>query len=339
MTVELVRYEAARYALQEAKTIDEVKEIRDRAVALAAYARQALDPDMINWATEIRVRAERKAGQMLHDMKASGQRDPGGRGRIGSRHEIQLKDLKITPQQSYKWQRLSDLDEEDFDRRVEDAKRTEMWIFDAFPGDRQKAKADRRAQHEKDLGDRIRALPLKQFGVILADPEWRFVPWNEETGSDRSAANHYATSALEDIKKRDVPSIAADDCVLALWATVPMLPQALEVMQAWGFEYRSHCVWLKPRAGTGYWFRNVHELLLIGVKGDVPCAAPGTQWDSAWDADPGEHAEYSAKPEEAYKLIETYFPNLPKIELNARIKRPGWEVWGAEAPVDLSEEG
>jgi N6-adenosine-specific RNA methylase IME4 len=143
---------------------------------------------------------------------------------------------------------------------------------------------------------------------------------------------------LETIKKRDVPSIAADDCVLALWSTSPMLPQALEVMEAWGFEYRSHCVWLKDRTGTGYWFRNTHELLLIGVKGDVPAPAPGTQWESAFEADAGAHSE---KPKEVYGLLSRYFPTLPKIELNARPNpdRPaGWDVWGAEAPVALDED-
>ena len=81
------------------------------------------------------------------------------------------------------------------------------------------------------------------------------------------------------IAARDVPSIAADDCVLFLWATSPMLPQALEVMKAWGFAYVSGAVWVKDRIGTGYWFRNRHELLLVGTRGNVPAPAMGTQWD------------------------------------------------------------
>jgi N6-adenosine-specific RNA methylase IME4 len=194
-------------------------------------------------------------------------------------------------------------------------------------------KQQRRAANEAALAKQIVGLPNKRFGVIYADPEWRFIPWSEETGMDRSASNHYATSVLEQIKSRDVPSISADDCVLFLWATVPMLPQALEVMAHWGFSYKSHSVWLKNIVGTGYWYRNAHELLLVGVKGKVPGPAPGTQWESAWDADAG--ALPNQKPEQAYEMIEEYFPNLPRIELNARAKREGWDVWGAEAPVDL----
>lgn len=330
MTVELIRYEAARYALAEAKTIDEVKEIRDRAIAIQAYAKQAMDPEMVNNAIEIRFRAERRGGEMLREMKAAGERQPGGRPAKRSADDTvkALRDLRITKEQSSRWQRLSELAEEEYQQRVKEAQQYALHA----PLHRTEDKQARRAQHEADLATKIRALPTKQYGLILADPEWKFVPWSEETGSDRSAANHYATSALEQIKKRDVPSIAADDCVLALWATVPLLPQALEVMDAWGFTYRSHCVWLKDRIATGYWFRNAHELLLIGVKGHPPAPAPGTQWESAFDAKVGEHSE---KPKEAYDMLEAYFPNLPKIELNARTKRDGWEVWGAEAPADL----
>ena len=181
---------------------------------------------------------------------------------------------------------------------------------------------------DKILDGRNREKACEKVGV-----EPRYVPYAGSTPlsyviNDRAAANHYATSRLDKIKERDVPSISADDCVLALWATVPMLEQALDVMRHWGFSYKSHCIWLKDKPGTGFWFRNVHELLLIGTRGAPPAPAPGTQFESAWDAPVGEHSE---KPELTYELLETNYPNLPKIELNARKQRPGWEVWGAEA--------
>jgi N6-adenosine-specific RNA methylase IME4 len=84
---------------------------------------------------------------------------------------------------------------------------------------------------------------------------------------DRSADNHYPTSETEAICARSVQDIAAVDCALFLWATVPMVEHAFRVMKAWGFEYKSHCIWKKDRIGTGYWFRNQHELLLVGIKG------------------------------------------------------------------------
>jgi hypothetical protein len=90
-----------------------------------------------------------------------------------------------------------------------------------------------RARREAELGAKQRALPNKRYGVILADPPWRFQPYSRETGLDRSADNHYPTSPLAEIKTLDVESIAAADCVLFLWATAPMLPHAIEVMEAW----------------------------------------------------------------------------------------------------------
>jgi N6-adenosine-specific RNA methylase IME4 len=192
-------------------------------------------------------------------------------------------------------------------------------------------KQERRAARERDLADKIRALPDKRYGVILADPPWRFEPYSRVTGMDRAAENHYPTSPLAEIKALDVESIAAADCVLFLWATAPMLPQAIEVMEAWGFAYKTCAVWSKDRIGTGYWFRNKHEILLVGTRGHVPAPAMGTQWPSLILAPVGRHSE---KPEAFSEMIESYFPTLPKIELHARgvVSRPGWDVWGLEAP-------
>jgi N6-adenosine-specific RNA methylase IME4 len=193
-------------------------------------------------------------------------------------------------------------------------------------------KRERRATREAELGERQRALPEKRNGVILADPPWRFEPYSRETGMDRAADSHYPTSPLEEIKALAVASIAAPDCVLFLWATVPMLPQALDVMRGWGFAYKSNFAWAKDRTGTGYWSRNQHELLLIGTRGRVPAPAPGTQASSLIQVPVREH---SRKPDEAYELIESYFPTLPKLELHARglVARPGWDAWGLEAPT------
>jgi N6-adenosine-specific RNA methylase IME4 len=100
-------------------------------------------------------------------------------------------------------------------------------------------------------------------------------------------------------------------------------------MAAWGFEYKSHFAWGKNRDGTGYWNRNTHELLLIGTRGNIPAPAPGTQFHSLIMQPVREH---SAKPERFLDIIEIYFPNLPKIELNRRgPPRAGWDAWGNEA--------
>ena len=169
--------------------------------------------------------------------------------------------------------------------------------------------------------------PKQKFGVIYADPAWKFVVWGgENTGTGMLigvADNHYPCLPIEAIKAIAPP--AADDAALFLWATVPMLPQALEVMAAWGFTYKSHCAWVKDRAGTGYIFRNRHELLLYGTRGNVP--APATaEFESVVFAARGKHSE---KPAICRTIIETLFPSLPKVEMFARGKAPpGWTLFG-----------
>jgi N6-adenosine-specific RNA methylase IME4 len=190
-------------------------------------------------------------------------------------------------------------------------------------------KADKRSRREEEMAEATKAASIalkdKRYGVIYADPPWRFEPYSRETGMDRAADNHYETEEVEAICTMTVP--AANDCVLFLWATAPMLPQALQVMKAWGFTYKSHVVWAKDHVGTGYWFRNKHELLLVGTKGSVPAPAPGSQYASVIEATVQEH---SKKPEAFAEIIEDIFPNVPALEMFARKKRLGWDVWGSE---------
>jgi ParB/RepB/Spo0J family partition protein len=190
-----------------------------------------------------------------------------------------------------------------------------------------------RDERERKLGAKQCAWPIKKYGVIVADPEWDDRIWDSPV--NRCAVNRYPVSDVETIKSRPVASIAADDAVLFLWSTNQHLDVAIDVLRSWGFEYASNYAWIKPSVGKGTWNRNRHEILLIGTRGNPPCPAFGTQWDSVIEAPrPGEH---SAKPEIFLEMIEEYFPTLPKIELNRRgPARPGWDAWGNEA--ELPEE-
>ena len=332
-SLNLVNYDAARTALAKAVRVDEVKDIRDKAAAMQAYAKQAKDRELIGYATEIRMRAERRAGQLLAEMAEKKERHTGKAGK-GSRvatptKQPKLADIGVTKSQSSRWQKLADKSEKDFEAVVETAKTKSVASTEKVSTTADKKAA--RTVREKELGKKQKSLPDQKFGVVLADPEWKFEVYSEETGMDRAAANHYPTSVTRIIEARNVPSIAAKDCVLFLWATVPMLVDALSVMKAWGFEYKSHFIWNKDRIGTGYWNRNRHELMLVGTRGNIPAPAMGTQLNSVIDAPVGRH---SAKPEAFYALIEKYFPTLPKIELNRRgPARAGWDAWGNEAEV------
>jgi N6-adenosine-specific RNA methylase IME4 len=169
-------------------------------------------------------------------------------------------------------------------------------------------------------------LPQDQkYPVILADPPWHFEVYNEDSGIERAAANHYPTMSLAEICELSIADLATPDAVVFLWTTAPHLHEAFEVLAAWGFQYVSNFVWVKDKFGLGYWVRNQHELVLIARRGDMPTPAPACRPPSVIQAPTREH---SRKPDEVYALIERMYPELPKIELFSRSPREGWAAWG-----------
>lgn len=190
-------------------------------------------------------------------------------------------------------------------------------------------KAEHRAQLVRQLAPRVRPLPAKKFSVIYADPPWRFEPRSRITGMNRAAENHYPTMTIDELHMLMVEGIAHADAALFLWATQPMLEEAIGLMRDWDFDYRSHLIWDKGKIGLGYWFRNRHELLLVGMRGHIKGPARGKQWPSLVYHPRGRH---SAKPEIFREMIDAYFPApLKKIELFARGKRrKDWTLWGNE---------
>jgi hypothetical protein len=195
----LVKYNAARRALDEACRVDEVKEIRDRWLALTIYAKQAKDSDLISKATDLKIRAERRVGEMLKAMGERGERaapsDTLARGNVARpRESPSLADLGFSKTQSSRWQKLADLNDDDFETRLAAAKREAVASVESPRAERIREKQERRAQLERELGAKLRALPDEKFGVILADPEWRFTVWGgAASGMLRIADNHYAT--------------------------------------------------------------------------------------------------------------------------------------------------
>ena len=167
-------------------------------------------------------------------------------------------------------------------------------------------------------------LPAGTFSVLYADP-----PWQYEFGasSDRAVERHYPTLTIEQIRALPVPTIAAPDAILFLWATSPKLAESLAVMEAWGFSYRSSMVWVKGGLGMGYYARINHEFLLIGRKGAHPAPQEGLRPGSVITQPKGRHSE---KPIRFYELIEQMYPEAQKVELFARQQRDGWTAWGNE---------
>lgn len=158
--------------------------------------------------------------------------------------------------------------------------------------------------------------------LILADPPWKY---DFAETSNRQIENQYPTATLDEIKNHKPET--ADDCVLFMWATAPKLKEALDVVDAWGFSYKTHAIWDKVKIGMGYWFRGQHELLLVATKGKV---APPMEDQRVSSIFTEARQGHSRKPECVYQWIEKSFPHLVKIEMYARKARNGWNSTGNE---------
>lgn len=166
------------------------------------------------------------------------------------------------------------------------------------------------------------ALPTGTFNIIYCDPPWQY---DFAETDNRKIENQYPTMTVEEICKIELPEIS-EDALLLMWATSPKLCEALKVIEAWGFNYRTHSVWDKEKIGMGYWFRGQHELLLVAVKGEF--SPPDVQFRNSSIYREARQA-HSSKPIFFYEWIEKAFEGN-KIELFARNKRIGWEAWGNE---------
>lgn len=177
---------------------------------------------------------------------------------------------------------------------------------------------------------------MDKYNILYADPGWKYD--NQKTGGSHKsgAAQKYTVMTVDEISRLPVPEIADKNSVLFLWATVPMLPEALQVMAAWGFRYKTKITWRKTgRLGLGYWYRGVIEELLFGVRGKVK--AFRCQLPNYVEAPAGPHSE---KPEVFREIIDTStaltMVDRRKIELFARHRVPGWDAWGNEVESDIA---
>jgi N6-adenosine-specific RNA methylase IME4 len=175
----------------------------------------------------------------------------------------------------------------------------------------------------------------RRFSTILADPPWQFVNRTGKIAPEHGRLTRYPTLKLAEIAALPVARIAAPTAHIYLWCPNALLPEGLAVMQAWGFAYKSNIVWHKVRKdggsdgrGVGFYFRNVTELMLFGVRGkNARTLAPGRRQVNLLATRKREH---SRKPDEQYAIIEACSPG-PFLELFARGARKGWATWGNQA--------
>lgn len=167
----------------------------------------------------------------------------------------------------------------------------------------------------------------KRYKALIADPPWDI---NQRGGNNnRGAERHYPLMPLERIKAMPVADLCEENAHLYLWCPNGLIPQALEVINAWGFTYRCSMVWIKPRLGLGNYIRTAHETLLFATRGRAPVKFHA---QPSWVFAPQQ--EHSHKPEEVHDVVERLSPG-PYLELFARRSRPGWDIWGNEVESDL----
>ena len=173
------------------------------------------------------------------------------------------------------------------------------------------------------------------FQTVLADPPWRFTNRTGKVAPEHRRLSRYETMSVDEICELPVQALVVEPAHLYLWVPNALLPDGLKVMQAWGFEYKSNIVWHKIRKdggsdgrGVGFYFRNVTEMILFGVRGkNARTLSPGRSQVNMIQSRKREH---SRKPDEQYDLIEDCSPG-PYLELFARGTRPGWTYWGNQA--------
>lgn len=346
----LIKYEAACRSLAAAHSVDEVKDIRDKAEAMRVYAIQAKNVDLEVMASEIRLRGERRLGELLIEAKAQGRF---GRGRPPKNNSqefgeysarIDLAELGVDHNLSSRSQKLGGITEQTFEAMVastreqirERGSRGTLATLAAEEKQQRRVKEAEEYAARTAVGCNVTDLAVlaasgARFSVIYADPPWEFRTYSGQ-GKDRSADRHYNTGGLDTIKTLPVASLAADNCALLMWAVMPELRGALEVIQAWGFEYKTvGFTWVKQNKsseglflGMGYWTRANAELCLLATKGSPERIAKDVHQVVLSPIE-----EHSRKPDEVAKRIERLLRG-PYLELYARREREGWTTWGNE---------
>lgn len=179
----------------------------------------------------------------------------------------------------------------------------------------------------------------KKYRIILADPPWSFKYYGKSDDKYRRAEGHYDVMDLADIKKLPVGKLADKDCALFIWAISPMLPQAIEVIESWGFTFKTVAfTWIKKNQtgqiffGLGYWTRANAEFCLLATKGSPKRASSDVSQVVIT-----KKRQHSRKPDEVRELIVKLMGDVPRIELFARQRFEGWDVWGKEAPKQIQK--
>jgi N6-adenosine-specific RNA methylase IME4 len=355
----LVRYDAACRALAEARSVDEVKDIRDKAIAMQVYAKQAKNRELEADAVEIRMRATRRLDHLRQAQKEEIGLSTGTR-MIGTSAGLpitrrddrpSLASQGIDKNLAHQARVLGALSDDKFEEAVADARNEVTRAFARAVARSEPIEIIKPREDGGTVAD-LHALAASGYraGAMLIDPPWKFATWTHVgLAGDRSQPNRslrnraapYATMSLEDICALPVEQLAANDCVLFLWVVRTHIPQAIEIVRRWGFEFKSVAfAWFKGDdpdnlivpMGTGLWTRAGSEQCWLATRGN-----PRPLHHDVREVITEKRREHSRKPDCTHDRIERLVAG-PYLELFARRERPGWTTWGNEIPVTEAAE-
>lgn len=315
----------AKEALAVAKTMDDVKKIRDKAESIRAYLqKQGYGVEIQNEGAELKIRAERRLGELMPVKPKQGKRSL-------ALHDATLKrDLSTERSQAHRWRKVASVPEvqfEDFVAEARNASRelTTVSVVKLAKKIQAAAVDDIEQPRSEQSSGKVESFAGQKFGCIYADPAWKY----GNQGTRAATDTQYPTMTVDEICALPIGELAAEDSHLHLWTTNAFLFEAKRVMEAWGFEYKSVRLWIKPQMGIGNYWRVSHEFLLFGIRGSAPFRDRGMMsWVNA------KRTGHSVKPECFREDIEKVSPG-PYLELFARREVPGWSSWGNQIEKNL----
>ena len=308
--------------LAEISSVQDAVKLINLAEAAKYYAKKAeLGLESQNYAASIKVRAQRKAGEILLQMKkaeASGSNQYQETSRPMSAPPT-YQDLGIKYNDASNWQNMAKVPEEVIEDYIETTKTNDREVTTAG------AVRTARGYYSDESVKNTPELPSDKYRVIYADPPWKYGNTMPDTMGVQD--NHYPLMSIDQLCEMKIKDIAEDDAVLFIWVTSPILEESFQVIKAWGFKYKASFVWDKIKHVMGHYNSVRHEFLLVCTKGS--CTPDVLKlFDSVVSIERTEHSE---KPEYFREIIDTIYTNGRRIELFARRNTEGWGGYGNEA--------